>query len=380
MLGWYEVGSAVVFLVIVSRLFWRLALLIREGLLDFRVYYQATQVFLAGATPYIHDPAKIAFNYPPSALLFFAPFGLLPFSDAQSIFTLASLVSFSTSGLLLLSLFPVFRAAWKRILLSAILLQAFPTTLTLALGQVNGLLLLCVVGAFLASEKKRNILAGVLWGAASMIKLQFLPLGIYFLLERRFSTFAAGLLVVLAANGILVAVHPELFDYFTRMLPALLAQTASANTVYDQSIRAFFTRLGFTDTGSMLAGGVSAALIVAAITGYLRGGARTTARRFTFFSLFLAVSVIGSSFAWHHHLVFLFPGFIAAWACLPKKRASLALLTVIGSALLILFHFSDPVRLPTTNPFLLSHALIGSLLLIIILLRYTVPYEQNAHQ
>src|SRR3989344_6169592 len=68
---------------------------------DFAVYYQAVQLFVKGQNSYA---STLDFNYPPTALFFFLPFGLFPFVFAEKVWTVGSVVAFVVSIYLLCKL------------------------------------------------------------------------------------------------------------------------------------------------------------------------------------------------------------------------------------------------------------------------------------
>ena len=89
-----------------------------------------------------------------------------------------------------------------------------------------------------------------------------------------------------------------------------------------------------------------------------------------FFSLLLALTTIGHSYAWQHHFVTLIPGFIAESVYLMKKKNTLRGFLLLASAILVGYHFPDISHPPTTNPILISHTLVGALVLIGLLVMF----------
>lgn len=77
----------------------------RAILLDFRIYHEASQRLLAGASPYdFYGPARLPFQYVPWALWLFAPLGALPLHYAWVIFVGLNLLLLAVVFLLLLRL------------------------------------------------------------------------------------------------------------------------------------------------------------------------------------------------------------------------------------------------------------------------------------
>lgn len=331
-------------------------------LADFSVYYSYTRVFLAGVNPY--TPAN-SLNYPPSSLPFFIPFSLLPSLLSESLFTLFSLGFFLFTSWIYMETVGIKQKGWRFIFL-AILLQLFPTKFTLGMGQIN----LFVIGNLLLipffEKKKKDVASGILWGISCMLKLIPLPLGMYFLLRKKWTSFIVGISLFLGVNGFfLYSFHFS--EYFTRQLPSLFALTSTSNSPYDQSLRTFLTRLGI-ENSTQVSLGIIAILIAISISFFLRVSKNNPLRPEILFSLFIAISTIAGSFTWQHHLVFLYPGIIVLWSIFLKKKTPLMQWGVFAiSIILIGIHIPDPIH-PPGSPILVSHALLGTLLVIYLLL------------
>ncbi len=342
--------------------------LLERDLIDFSVYYQYSKLFLAGGNPYTLSPqTRIPLNYPPSSLLSFIPFTIFTQRDAQMIFTILSLIALLVSCNALLSYFGFSRPA--RLILLSLALQNFPTKFTLVLGQVNMVILFFIIFSFIWEQKKRYKLSGIALGLATMIKPITLPLFIYFLIRKKITVIKNGLSLLLISNGVMLLIFPYLGSYFWERIPYLIGQTATSVNLYDQSLRAFLIRVGLP--GYALS--IIAVLILyfAAIFNYLRRKNQSDAlNSLTFFSLILAITTIGSSFTWQHHLVFLIPGFFAETLYFLKSKSALRGILLATSFVLVSYHFPDIAHPPTTNPFLISHSLMGSLLLIGLLLKH----------
>ncbi|MBI4991213.1 DUF2029 domain-containing protein [Candidatus Gottesmanbacteria bacterium] len=355
----------------------------RIFLIDFNVYYQATKTVYSGINPYNQAFETVPFNYPPSSFLIFAPFTLFNQNVAQTIFTLLSLLSLLASSYFLTSLFPATSNWTMRLLITSAFLQNFPTKFTLTLGQVNLVVLLLLVLMFFFDQKKKEVWSGICFGLASMIKLTPIVLGIYFLVQKRFMALFIGVGILFLSNFLFIWRIPATASFFQSTLPQLALQTGSGASLYDQSFRAFLSRIGSVSSSYQISLIIVFALIILSIIKF-----KKQKNDLVFFSLILALTTIGSSFTWQHHLVFLFPGFVAETIYFLKLlttsdggpdligdssevkeliiRGSLLLL----SATLVGYHFPDIAHPPTTNPFLVSHSLMGTLILVGLLLTH----------
>src|SRR3990167_4075866 len=133
--------SVLLFCLSLGQLFYGLSKHISSPFVDFEVYYRAGRFFLSGLNPYSTAFPPMPLNYPPSSLPIFALWSLLSYPDAQLILTATSFFFFLFSAVLLMQRLKIHKALI--LLVSALLLQAFPTKFTLVLGQVNLILLVC---------------------------------------------------------------------------------------------------------------------------------------------------------------------------------------------------------------------------------------------
>lgn len=362
--------SVLLFCLSLGQLFYGLSIHISSPLVDFEVYYRAGRYFLSGLNPYSAYFPPMQLNYPPSSLPFFAVWSLPSYPIAQLIFTTTSFFLFLFSCYLLLQLFKINKALILLVL--ALLVQAFPTKFTLVLGQVNLILLSLVIFAFLLNWHGRKTSAGLLWGLASGIKLTPLSLAVYFILRRDWRTLFIGLLTFFILNLTSISLVPGSLSYYFTRLPRLITLSQPPDSYYNQSLKIFFQRLSLPSPG-LLAALTILALLFFTVKNYLRkqhaSGKKEAGllKNLSFYCQLLILSVIGQSVAWQHHFVLTFPAAITAFRFAFTKRGRLYFPLIFLSAILVGFHFPDVSRLSVINPFLLSHTLIGSILLFIIL-------------
>lgn len=353
-----------VFFLAVGQLIFGLSKVIsRTDLIDFRVYYEATLDFLNGYNPYQKlYYLKIPFNYPPSFVIFFAPFLVFGRKLSEIIWLTGSSFSLVLSSLLLFKLFiPVQRWPIKLLLIS-LLLQNFPTKFTLVMGQANMFVLLLIVASFYFFSKKKDKLSGLFLGLAAAFKVTPLILIAFFLAKRRYKSVVFSLMTFLLLNLIFIIPSLDVVGYYFKInLPALF-KLENNGFYYDQSILAFFSRIHLTPALSRV---INFLLLL--------GGLGMIWKRFKskkdllseldYFSLILLWITVTSQFAWQHHFVFLFPAFLSASFFLIKKKNLLFGFILFISALLVGFHFRDPDIPLLTNPVIASHNLWGAFLL-----------------
>jgi len=343
-----------------------------KELIDFKVYYQAVNASLLGQNPYFMNFGEnIPFNYPPSSLLFLAPLTFLTPQSSEIILTDFSIISLLLGAYMLTSLFQISRNWTIRLLIFSFLLQNFPTKFTLVMGQVNLILLLLIITSFNHDQNNRPIQSGFLYGTASMVKLIPLPLGIYFLLRRKYLALATGIITFIAANVFVTSLFPNTGDFFLKRIFELSLLKNTIPTLYDQSLKAFFLRIGFYGNTQGISLIIVAFLFTITAMSYFKKKIKKKDRilnDLTFFSLILAITTIGNSFTWQHHLVFLFPGFIAETTYVLRNRVKIRGILLFLSAVLVGYHFPDIAHPPTTNPIFISHGTVGALILIFLLL------------
>lgn len=173
--------------------------------LDFEVYHGAAREFLDGGAVYgvpFGRESYLVYAYPPATLLTLLPYAPLSLDVAFALHTLVSLAAGLLAGHLLVrwltehgvALTPTDRALVT--LFPALSVHAAPS---LAFGQVNHLLVLALVGGFLALDTTeragRSRLAGAAFGLAALVKLFPAAVGAWLLRRRAWSA-------VLAATGL----------------------------------------------------------------------------------------------------------------------------------------------------------------------------------
>jgi hypothetical protein len=181
---------------------------------DFMQEYLLARAVLAGADPYLPMPelggrfleplpVELMSNptpHPPPVALLSLPFGLLPYIPAAAAWYLFEVVCIGLAVTLLL--YWLFGRP-KRIHILGSVLFVFlwsPFKDELAVGQLMSLLLLLLVGAWLAMRVGQDLRGGMLLGLVLALKLFAWPILIYLFLSRRWRAAAAAIVTVLAAN------------------------------------------------------------------------------------------------------------------------------------------------------------------------------------
>lgn len=346
--------------------------------LDFRVYWAGAHAFVSGGDLYAPGlPGTLnggmAFTYAPFAAAIFAPMALLPLKAAMLLHAISSVLIAGflgwvttqflvAKGVLILPPSRV-QFALTASFISALILFTGPWRETLALGQINPLLMGLIVFDLLVSTRKHPngfIPRGILTGISAGIKLTPLVFLMYFVMRGDFKSAAR----MVATFGATVAVMWIAF-------PALSAKywlSALGNTdrvgslaVYENiSLRGVVARLGFGDSVSNILW-ASASAVVIALGALAVRRLSAAGDNWSAVSATAIVMLLISPVSWNHHwvwVVVVIPAIIGKWATRRRDRFNwldfsrsyagcLAVFTAAGFAL----GASLAVRLTGSRPF-----------------------------
>jgi alpha-1,2-mannosyltransferase len=293
--------------------------------------------------------------HPPVAVLVALPFGLVADYDAAHLAW--NLVTFPLLplALLLVARELNLRVPWWGALAGAALLIGWNAVqYQLYHGQLNCLMALLLVLAWVADRRGAEGAAGALAGAAAAAKLFPGLLLVYFVAARKWR--AAGALVAVAAALNLVALAAfgfAAFETYARdVVPSLgVFRRAWLNV----SLTGYFTRLG--DALGAPRAGPAVALCAQALTVLAVWVAARRARdaraRDRAFALAAVGMVLASPVAWTHYFVLVSFPLLVAWAR-PPRGAALGALALASAALwlperLVPNLFAGPGEVVPTN-------------------------------
>jgi alpha-1,2-mannosyltransferase len=283
----------------------------------------------------------VQFTYPPFAAVIFAVGSVLSWTAMRWAMTLASLAAL---GLTLWLVFgalgyrdrPAIRAG-AALGVSAVALATEPVQQTLALGQVNLLLMLLVVADLLAvPEGRTRWWQGLGIGIAAGVKLTPLIFIPYLLLIRRYRQAATAAVAFAATAGLGYAILPrDSGTYWAHGLFLKANRIVFLGTRGNQSLRGVLTRLA----GSVSAGTVPwiAAAVLVVIAGLVAAALLYRARQPVPAMLACALTgLLVSPLSWDHHWVWVAPG-IALLAHLGATAASRLVRAAWWAAAAVLF-------------------------------------------
>ncbi len=186
----------------------------RDGMADFRVYYDATQAWLSGDSPYgkAFGVSSGYYKYSPAALIPFSVLVWLPYPFASAIYFAVVLAAFLILSLLLVRFmeqelgFSSQRRGWLLALSALFLADHFERELHL--GNVNLFLLIAALALYVCWRNGRARSAGVILASILLVKPHFAILVPYFFWKKEFRTLAwmaagvlAGLLLPALTEG-----------------------------------------------------------------------------------------------------------------------------------------------------------------------------------
>lgn len=229
-----------------------------ETLGDFSVYYAGANVWLQGGnlydqtqlqqfnlTHHLLDGPIGPFTSPPSALVLFAPFAVLPFAQAKTAWLVFGFVLLVASGLFL---WLAVRASVNRPPSSVWLALMFYTSgslqHTFEFGQVNTLYSFLFALGLWAWTVRRSVVTGVAMVFGAAIKVFSGIFLVYFLFKRAWRALAAtitgGAFLILVTS--LFAGMQTWLNYALEILPDASAHRVSS---FDQSLLIFLRRTNY---------------------------------------------------------------------------------------------------------------------------------------
>lgn len=218
---------------------------------DFCQDYIAAQRLLHGEMPYLplnswvgYAACPVALPYdahPPFSILVFVPFALLPKTSAALLWGFCSLAAYLASGVLLLK-----ELGWRVLPGMALFTigSSFWTPLALAQQTQNleQLLLLLLVAAWILERRGYSGWAGVLLGLAAMLKLWPVGLLLGAIIWRKWRLVLAGGVVMCLALAVTLIV-PGPAAYAAYLGPVRVSELDSVPTRASVSLVGAFTRL-----------------------------------------------------------------------------------------------------------------------------------------
>jgi hypothetical protein len=300
-------------------------LLTPQPLNDFMIYWSAGRLFVTGQNPYLVSamaaterslgwPYKetLVLLYPPWALPFVAPLGVMPFAVAHSVWLVLSIAIECGCALALWSYFGgERRQRWIALMLVATFLPAGTAE---HMGQITPLILAGITGFLMALRKERYWLAGaclLLFGLKPhLLYLVLLAVLLWSVQQRKWSVPISAALSAGVASLVAIAVNREVLGFFRGSVGAALDYSCGVGG----ALRAIFgvqhVWLQFVPCGFGLMW-----------FGWYWMRHRTAWRWEERMPLLLLVSISSAAYFWAHDFVLAIPAMIALAIQVARARA-----------------------------------------------------------
>ena len=333
--AWWLVGVSVAAMLIVYARFAIIEPIQNWAADDLAINYSAANVLRAGGSIYdaaalraahaayigppghLYEVLFLTYNNPPLTAVLFAPLTLLPFPVAQTVFVLIN------NACYLLGLGLIWRALRARpldvvlSLLLGVMLFYYAARQTFGLGQMNGLLVLMMGAAVMATVKEHDAAAGGWLALAAALKLSPAVLVLFFVARRRWrGVFGAVLVGGLLAIVMVMFTGSDTLGYFiTQVLPnvgrgsaafpnqsllgALYRLTVPVSVVQSSDAIGDYAGLRLVWLLTVIGLGVISIWLVA------RATLNTRSRVAVALSSFLVLGLLAGSLTWDHYLLWL---------------------------------------------------------------------------
>jgi len=313
---------------------------------DFSNYYESAWALRHGIDPYstsltpIGEQLSLETNWlvhaseTPPFLLCFEPLTWLRPKVAFWIWTAINFSALAIAMYLLLAHRPSLTGR-TALLLAGLMLMSAPVNLNFYWGQSQLMILALMAAAMRAMERKRDGAAGLLIGAAALLRAYPLLLVGYFVFRRKWRAviFAT---VGIAAGGFATVAILGLSQTLSFVHGALwLTDYRVVNRVDDLSLGPFVSRMFWAITGtapgSPVDWGRRAAIATAdvVVLGLTIRATLADARRrdpdWRIYSLWIATAIMLTPVGWHHYLVLLAIPFVQMVAAAQGRSGSRAI-------------------------------------------------------
>lgn len=265
---------------------------------DFDTFWQSA-VALTDGTDIYDTPAKLHNLNPPLLTVLLTPFAPLDPVTAYRIWV--ALTTLMVAG----SILAVARELRLRrgitVLVLVVVLASSPLHGTLVLGQIYPLLLVGLVGGWIAERRERPVLASALFGVVVALKPSLAPLLLLTAVQRRWVPFRAGIASAAVATiaGVLVAGPSSAVEWLR-----IAFTEGTPDTVDNASLPGLAVRFGLPSVVGLTAG---ALLLVGTLAWCGRHRDRIHPDGTVVWAV-IAAGLLLSPIAWHNYLMLLFPG------------------------------------------------------------------------
>lgn len=187
---------------------------------DFNNVHKALYWFTHGYDVYQEDytTSDPHYLYSPGGTVLLAPIGFIThYATAHRVFSLINALAIIIASALILKKINI--VDWKRPAIILALLVTTPVYKSITLGNVNGLLLLGIVGVYLLLDNRKDIPSGIILGLIAVIKPMFAPIIVISLVAFYWKTAASSVLTFITVNVIGYQLVPDSHAYREIVVP-----------------------------------------------------------------------------------------------------------------------------------------------------------------
>ncbi len=281
---------------------------------------------MANANRFIYSP------FLPTVLF---PLTLLPVSVAVGWWQLINVIAFCGGLYLLIRLFPRPQRGAAAVALGAAALVCLPAWFSFFLGQVNGIIFLCLIAVLYFSRQKRFIVAGIILGLAIAIKTFPIIFIIYFLIKKRFILVGSAILFLAGIAFVaLLMLGPfgisQYYEYVVTILPKI---TSGVEAIGGPTLPAISSSIIPSLNNAVMLGIVI--VVFAAFFWFTRRAANRPEVLIIDFSILLALVLLLTHYTLYHYLMWMLLPIAIVFRSWLKSRHWLPALLLVGSIILL---------------------------------------------
>lgn len=265
---------------------------------DFDTFWNSA-VALTHGTDIYETPAKLHNLNPPLLSVLLTPFAALDVVTAYRIFVVLTLLLVVGSVLAVARELRLRPAAATLVMLAV--LASSPLHGTLVLGQIYPILLVGLVGGWIAQRRGRPVLAAVLFGITVALKPSLAPLLLLPAVQRQWQPLKAGIIAAAAASllGVLGAGPSSAWGWLR-----IAFSEGVPDSVDNASLPGLAVRFGVPSIVGMVLG---VGVLVGTLWWFGKHRDRVDPAGTAPWAV-LAASLLLSPIAWHNYLMLLWPG------------------------------------------------------------------------
>lgn len=271
---------------------------------DFETFWRSAVALTEGADIY-HTPSKLINLNPPLVSVLLAPLAGVPVVPAYRIMVVLTVVM--VLGAVLAVARELRLAGGVQAMVGGAVLASSPLHGTLMLGQIYGVLLVGLVGGWLAERRGRPVLSAVLYGVTVALKPSLAPMLLLPLALRRWSSLWAGIGAAVGATlvGVLLAGPAS----GPRWLWIVLHEPVRDH-IDNASLAGLAVRFGLPSVTGVALG----AAVFAGTLGWIAHHRDRVDPAGTAPWAVLAAAMLCSPITWHNYLLMLWPGVLVLLA------------------------------------------------------------------